>query len=131
MHLHVHPLYFLLFLSINIFAEEPKATQNAGTATSSSPKATSNVDPGAPPEEKKVRNFYRVLEEVLGDFELDLKQNEVRGLRDLSIRNVVTSENVPPSSIRSNRQRIQELFSSSLIWPVRSAQRYFWIFSCS
>lgn len=43
------------------------------------------------------RNFYQVLDEVLSDFEYDLKAGQVIGLKDLSIRNVVTSENVPPS----------------------------------
>jgi hypothetical protein len=43
------------------------------------------------------RNFYQVLDEVLSDFEFDLKAGQVTGLKDLSIRNVVTSENVPAS----------------------------------
>jgi hypothetical protein len=43
------------------------------------------------------RNFYQVLDEVLSDFEFDLKSGQVTGLKDVSIRNVVTSENVPPS----------------------------------
>lgn len=43
------------------------------------------------------RNFYQVLDEVLSDFEYELKSGLVMGLKDLSIRHVVTSENVPPS----------------------------------
>lgn len=43
------------------------------------------------------RNFYEVLEDVLGDFEYDLKNGNVGGLKDLSIRNVALSENIPPS----------------------------------
>ncbi len=43
------------------------------------------------------RNFYDVVEDVVGDFEFDLKTGNVAGLKDLSIRNVVVSENVPPS----------------------------------
>lgn len=43
------------------------------------------------------RNFYDVLEDILGDFEYDLKNGNVQGLRDLSIRNIATSENIPPS----------------------------------
>lgn len=43
------------------------------------------------------RNFYQVLDEVLSDFEYDLKAGQVVGLKDLAIRNVMTSENVPPS----------------------------------
>lgn len=45
----------------------------------------------------KARNFYEVLEDVLGDFEFDLKNANVGGLKDVSIRNVALSENVPPS----------------------------------
>lgn len=47
----------------------------------------------APPE----RNFYDVLEDVLGDFEFDLKNGNVGGLSDVGIRNVALSENVPAS----------------------------------
>lgn len=43
------------------------------------------------------RNFYEVLEDVLQDFEYDLKNGNVNGLKDLSIRNTALSENVPPS----------------------------------
>jgi hypothetical protein len=43
------------------------------------------------------RNFYDVLEDVMGDFEYDLKNGNVTGLKDLSIRNIATSENVPDS----------------------------------
>ncbi|MGK5084518.1 hypothetical protein WDW37_14580 [Bdellovibrionota bacterium FG-1] len=43
------------------------------------------------------RNFYDVLEDVMGDFEFDLKNGNVTGLRDVSVRNVAVSENVPTS----------------------------------
>jgi hypothetical protein len=43
------------------------------------------------------RNFYQVLDELLSDYEYDLKSGQVLGMKDLSIRNVVTSENIPPS----------------------------------
>ncbi len=43
------------------------------------------------------RNFYDVLNDVLGDFEYDLKNGNVGGLKDLAIRNIALSENVPPS----------------------------------
>jgi hypothetical protein len=46
-----------------------------------------------PPE----RNFYDVLEDVMGDFEYDLKNGNVTGLQSLSIRNIALSENVPTS----------------------------------
>ena len=54
----------------------------------------------APPGEAiptGTRNFYQVLDDVLSDFEYDLKTGQVVGLKDLSIRNIATSENVPPS----------------------------------
>jgi hypothetical protein len=48
----------------------------------------------APPPE---RNFYDVLEDVMADFEFDLKNGNVSGLKDIAIRHVATSENVPAS----------------------------------
>jgi hypothetical protein len=72
-------------------------------------KAEQEVSPqdaartAAPPMEIRqdsqegLRNFYEVLEDVLADFEYDLKNGQVTGLKDLSIRNIVMSENVPPS----------------------------------
>jgi hypothetical protein len=48
-------------------------------------------------KDEKFRNFYDVLEDILGDFEYDLKNGQVTGLKDLSIRNVAMSESVPPS----------------------------------
>ncbi|MBS1959436.1 MAG: hypothetical protein JST80_08195 [Bdellovibrionales bacterium] len=62
----------------------------------------------APPIDKEVnsptsgtRNFYTVMDEILSDFEYDLRTGQVMGLKDLSIRNVVTSENIP-NSFRSH-----------------------------
>jgi hypothetical protein len=43
------------------------------------------------------RNFYDVLEDVLSDFEYDLKNGQVKGLKELAIRNIAMSENIPPS----------------------------------
>jgi hypothetical protein len=43
------------------------------------------------------RNFYDVLEDVMGDFEFHLKNGEVTGLQNLAIRNIALSENVPSS----------------------------------
>lgn len=44
-----------------------------------------------------VRDFYEVLEDVVADFEYDIKNGQVSGLSDLSIRNIGVSENIPPS----------------------------------
>ncbi len=51
----------------------------------------------APAAPNGSRNFYKVLDEVLADFEYELKAGQVMGIKDLSIRNIATSENVPPS----------------------------------
>ncbi len=48
-------------------------------------------------ESKDERNFYEVLEDVLSDFEFDLKNGNVTGLKDISIRTINLSENIPPS----------------------------------
>jgi hypothetical protein len=48
-------------------------------------------------ENLKERNFYQVLQDLLSDFEFDLKGGKVSGIRDLAVRNIVMSENVPPS----------------------------------
>ena len=50
-----------------------------------------------PPAPNGSRNFYKVLDEVLSDFEYDLKSGQVLGLKDLAVRNIATSENVPNS----------------------------------
>ncbi len=47
--------------------------------------------------EESARSFYTVLEDLMGDFEYDLKNGKVSGLRDLSIRSIVVNELVPPS----------------------------------
>ena len=44
-----------------------------------------------------VRNFYDVLGDLLSDFEYDLKNGSVTGIKDVAIRNIATSENIPPS----------------------------------
>jgi hypothetical protein len=76
-----------------------KATKVAGLSFALflavlSPKT--NAEEAAPPA-NNTRGFYQVLDEVLSDFEYDLKAGQVGGLKDLSIRNVATSENIPPS----------------------------------
>jgi len=45
----------------------------------------------------QMRNFYEVLEDLLADFEYDLKNGSISGMRDLAIRNLALSEGVPPS----------------------------------
>jgi len=55
------------------------------------------VAPASKVNEDGQRNFYDVLEDLLADFEYDLKNGDVQGLKDLSIRNIALSENIPPS----------------------------------
>ena len=57
----------------------------------------SHADGSDMPPATGSRSFYQVLDEVLADFEFDLKAGQIMGLKDLSIRNIITSENVPPS----------------------------------
>ncbi|HAR43922.1 MAG TPA: hypothetical protein DCS07_15020 [Bdellovibrionales bacterium] len=68
-----------------------------GLASHAADKNT--VAPVSPPSVNKEgeRNFYEVLDDLLGDFEYDLKNGNVYGLKDVAIRNIATSENIPPS----------------------------------
>jgi hypothetical protein len=58
------------------------------------PQKIESKDTGNKQEE---RNFYEVMDDVLSDFEYDLKNGNVSGLKDLAIRNIAISENIPPS----------------------------------
>ncbi len=69
-------------------------TSPQGYAESTSSIASPNSQPA---QGGAMRNFYQVLDDVLGDFEYDLKNGNVSGLKDLTIRNIAVSENVPPS----------------------------------
>jgi hypothetical protein len=78
--LKIHFIPFVLLLvSFKCFAAP-------GTAT-----------PGQNSSPDNERNFYEVLDDLLKDFELDLKNGEVSGLKDLSLRNIAVSENIPNS----------------------------------
>ncbi len=48
-------------------------------------------------QKDSMRGFYTVLEDLVSDFEYDLKNGQVSGLRDLSIRNLAVNELVPAS----------------------------------
>jgi hypothetical protein len=48
-------------------------------------------------QELAQRNFYEVLEDLMGDFSFDLKNSQVTGLKNIAIRNVTLSENIPAS----------------------------------
>lgn len=57
------------------------------------------------------RSFYQVLDEVLDDFEFDLKKSEVRGIKDVSIRNISLSDNVPSTF----KQQLESKLTEKLI----------------
>ncbi len=59
--------------------------------------ATSNGASIQTPAKNGERNFYEVLDDVIGDFEYDLKNGNVAGIKDLAIRNIGVSENIPAS----------------------------------
>lgn len=86
-------LGFTHFVPVVSAADAPAS--NAAAQAASENKG-SKLSPPAE-ESEKTRNFYQVLEDVLADFEYDLRNGEVNGLRELSIRNIATSENIPPS----------------------------------
>ncbi len=90
------------FLKIIVFLGLFLGLESAIAQTEPSPppvvtQAQPVVQSSGPTSAKGVRNFYQVLDEILSDFEYDLKSGQVLGLKDLSIRNIATSENVPPS----------------------------------
>lgn len=76
---------FSLLLSVSPFAEKIAKAASVAEAT-----------PMSTPKDGE-RNFYEVLDDLLGDFEYDLKNGNVYGLKDIAIRNIAVSENIPPS----------------------------------
>lgn len=66
----------------------------------------------------KERNFYEVLEDLLADFEFDLKNGNVNGLKDLAIRNIATSENIPPSF----KSHLELLVTERILKETRAAR---------
>ncbi len=76
------PFRILPYLLLSLLITTP--AKAAAWAGSSEPK-------------EQARNFYDVLEDLLGDFEYDLRNGDVQGLKDLSIRNIAVSENIPVS----------------------------------
>lgn len=71
-----------------------QTTQAAESAQAAPAPAATEKSGG---EKKEVRNFYEVLQDLVSDFEYDLKNGEVEGLKNIAIRNIATSENIPPS----------------------------------
>ena len=86
---HLSVVLLILFFALPSTAHAQDTFANTGVTPVASPAANETVSGS--------RNFYSVLDEVLADFEYDLKTGQVIGLKDLAIRNVITSENIPPS----------------------------------
>jgi hypothetical protein len=85
---HFLPILWFAIASTALAAEGAPASAPAPAPTNTSSPSNNN---------SPNRNFYQVLDDVLGDFEYDLKNGSVQGLKELAIRNVAVSENVPPS----------------------------------
>jgi hypothetical protein len=88
-------IHSLLFTSHSLFT-------GGGPAWAADKDQPPIAPPAAPPPAHyspgdPERNFYEVLQDVLDDFEYDLKNGNVSGLKDVSIRNIAISENIPPS----------------------------------
>ncbi len=91
-----HPTFapILTLLAAGITALCLSAASREGQAAEATP---SSPPPKTIAQQNGERNFYDVLEDLLADFEYDLKNGQVSGLKDLSIRNIATSENIPVS----------------------------------
>ncbi len=89
-----HFFYFFIILLIFSQMEITNLLAKDSTSNPISPIFQQNSRANGAESE---RNFYEVLDDVLSDFEYDLKNSNVSGLKDLSVRNVATSENIPPS----------------------------------
>ncbi|MFN7685061.1 MAG: hypothetical protein ACK5QT_06580 [Oligoflexia bacterium] len=78
----------LILSSVGFFVFVPSRAGAAEVATAAKTAST---------EQEKMRNFYTVLEDLVSDFEYDLKNGQVSGLRDLSVRGLAVNELVPAS----------------------------------
>ncbi len=85
-------LAILLSSTLSAKASAEENTDSTNQIDTSSSKVTIQRD-----NEEQMRSFYEVLDDLLADFEFDIQNGNVKGLQDLSIRNIATSENVPTS----------------------------------
>jgi hypothetical protein len=72
--------------------------------------------PSARAAELKERDFYTTIQDALGDFEYDLKNDLVKGAQNLAIRDVVTGEKVP----RSFRPQLETMITEKMIKVTKS-----------
>lgn len=90
-------LPYAILLAASLISLPNRVWAQSGAPAQNTPASTTAAPPEKKASDEKERNFYEVLEDLLADFEYDLKTGEVHGLRDLAIRNVAVSENVPTS----------------------------------
>ena len=91
----------LLGIGILTFPPPARGAEASSPTSEAGPQVALPPEPRVAPPDRAAnddqRNFYEVLEDLLADFEYDLKNGDVRGLKDVSVRNIALSENVPPS----------------------------------
>ncbi|MGK5084292.1 hypothetical protein WDW37_13430 [Bdellovibrionota bacterium FG-1] len=62
------------------------------------------------------RDFYEVVKDVVGDFEYDLRDGSAKGVQNISLRNITTSENIPASF----RDHLEVLINESIVNNTKS-----------
>ena len=97
--------YFVVITTTISILAGASFSRTALAAESGSKEGSNLAPPASATADSSSRNFYEVLEDLLGDFEYDLKNGNVTGLKDLSIRNIATSENIP-ASFRSHLELV-------------------------
>jgi hypothetical protein len=87
-----------IFTSTASGAAPDSVPNSTPTATPKNAAAVPIANPAAvPAKDSQERNFYEVLNDVIEDFAYDIKNGNITGLKEISIRNIATSENIPPS----------------------------------
>lgn len=94
---HIITATAALLIGMSVSSAHARADEGSGPAANGGASASAPAPKETYAKNSNERNFYEVLDDLLGDFEYDLKNGNVNGLKDLSIRNVAMSENVPPS----------------------------------
>jgi hypothetical protein len=87
---HLFIILFVIFVGQLPFTSSVAGEPNAAIAPPTG-------KPAGESDGSQFRNFYEVLDDLLGDFEYDLKNGNVTGLKDVALRNIALSENIPPS----------------------------------
>lgn len=99
----IFTLPLVLFLEIAgggglCFAEDPKPASAPAVLQGAPVEAGTGKAPGIDLSGRTdQRSFYQVLEDTLADYEYDLQAGNVHGIKDVALRNIAVSENIPPS----------------------------------